>query len=77
MACVHWRLCRRPPAGDQTHHCFWSACAGDWLLHDRHVATLEPDLIFIALGTITVGNGLFKANPASLLSKCYPPKDAA
>lgn len=27
------------------------------------------------LGTIAVGNGLFKANPASLLSKCYPPKD--
>lgn len=35
----------------------------------------KPDLIFIALGTIAVGNGLFKANPASLLSKCYPPKD--
>ncbi len=26
-------------AGDQTHHCSWSTCAGDWLLHDRHVAT--------------------------------------
>lgn len=24
---------------DQTHHCSWSTCAGDWLLHDRHVAT--------------------------------------
>lgn len=36
----------------------------------------QPNLIFIALGTIAVGNGLFKANPASLLSKCYPPKDA-
>ncbi|KKI47393.1 MAG: dipeptide/tripeptide permease DtpB [Hafnia sp.] len=35
----------------------------------------KPDMIFIALGTIAVGNGLFKANPASLLSKCYPPKD--
>ena len=35
----------------------------------------NPDMIFIALGTIAVGNGLFKANPASLLSKCYPPKD--
>ncbi|MGB7801836.1 dipeptide/tripeptide permease DtpB [Buttiauxella sp.] len=35
----------------------------------------SPDMIFIALGTIAVGNGLFKANPASLLSKCYPPKD--
>lgn len=35
----------------------------------------QPNLIFFALGTIAVGNGLFKANPASLLSKCYPPKD--
>ena len=25
--------------GDHTHHCSWSTCAGDWLLHDRHVAT--------------------------------------
>ncbi len=25
--------------GDQTHHCSRSTCAGDWLLHDRHVAT--------------------------------------
>ncbi len=40
-------------------HCSRSTCAGDWLLHDRHVAT-KPDLIFIALGTIAVGNGLFK-----------------
>lgn len=40
------------------------------------LSLLKPDLIFIALGTIAVGNGLFKANPASLLSKCYPPKDA-
>ncbi|UMG82954.1 hypothetical protein MJK70_25435 [Klebsiella pneumoniae] len=23
-------------------------CWHDWLLHDRHVATLKPDLIFIA-----------------------------
>ncbi len=36
------------------------------------LSLLKPDLIFIALGTIAVGNGLFKANPASLLSKCYP-----
>ena len=41
------------------------------------VSLLKPDLIFIALGTIAIGNGLFKANPASLLSKCYPPKVAA
>lgn len=39
------------------------------------LSILKPGLIFIALGTIAVGNGLFKANPASLLSKCYPPKD--
>lgn len=32
------------------------------------MSLLNPDLIFIALGTIAVGNGLFKANPASLLS---------
>ncbi len=30
------------------------------------MSLLKPDLIFIALGTIAVGNGLFKANPASL-----------
>jgi len=39
------------------------------------LSLLKPELIFFALGTIAVGNGLFKANPASLLSKCYPPKD--
>ena len=31
--------------------------------------------VFIALGIITVGNGLFKANPSSLLSKCYKEND--
>ncbi|WP_205436424.1 dipeptide/tripeptide permease DtpB [Edwardsiella tarda] len=39
------------------------------------MSLLKPQMIFVALGTIAVGNGLFKANPASLLSKCYPPKD--
>ncbi|MGY0144698.1 dipeptide/tripeptide permease DtpB [Edwardsiella tarda] len=39
------------------------------------ISLLKPQMIFVALGTIAVGNGLFKANPASLLSKCYPPKD--
>lgn len=39
------------------------------------ISLLKPEMIFIALGTIAVGNGLFKANPASLLSKCYPQKD--
>lgn len=32
-------------------------------------------LTFTALGVIAVGNGLFKANPASLLSKCYESND--
>lgn len=30
---------------------------------------------FIALGCICVGNGLFKANPSNLLSKCYTKND--
>ncbi|KYI91016.1 hypothetical protein AIZ11_25025, partial [Salmonella enterica subsp. enterica serovar Typhimurium] len=32
------------------------------------MSLLNPDLIFIALCTIAVGNGVFKANPAILLS---------
>ncbi len=32
-------------------------------------------LVYLALGCITVGNGLFKANPSSLLSKCYKKGD--
>ena len=39
------------------------------------LSLLKPDLIFIALGTIAVGNGLFKANPSSLLSTCYEKND--
>lgn len=31
--------------------------------------------VFLALGLICVGNGLFKANPSNLLSKCYEPND--
>lgn len=31
--------------------------------------------IYLALGLICVGNGLFKANPSSLLSKCYDSDD--
>lgn len=31
--------------------------------------------VFMALGLICVGNGLFKANPSSLLSKCYAEED--
>ncbi len=32
-------------------------------------------LIYLAMGFITVGNGLFKANPSSLLAKVYPEND--
>lgn len=31
--------------------------------------------VFLALALICVGNGLFKANPSSLLAKCYEPRD--
>ncbi|MFA5958945.1 MAG: oligopeptide:H+ symporter [Tatlockia sp.] len=31
--------------------------------------------VFWALGLVCVGNGLFKANPSSLLAKCYPQDD--
>lgn len=31
--------------------------------------------VFLALGLVSVGNGLFKANPSSLLSKSYAPDD--
>ncbi|WP_108652103.1 oligopeptide:H+ symporter [Dongshaea marina] len=34
------------------------------------------ELIFIGLGIVSVGNGLFKANPSSLLSKCYEEGDS-
>ncbi|ELR67929.1 Di/tripeptide permease DtpB [Photobacterium marinum] len=37
---------------------------------------LHPNFIFFALGAIAVGNGLFKANPSSLLSKCYEEGDS-
>ncbi|OBU26355.1 dipeptide/tripeptide permease DtpA [Photobacterium aquimaris] len=33
------------------------------------------DLIYIAMGFITMGNGLFKANPSSLLAKVYGEND--
>ncbi len=36
----------------------------------------HPSFIYIALGAIAVGNGLFKANPSSLLSKCYEEGDS-
>lgn len=33
------------------------------------------DYVFLALGLICVGNGLFKANPSNLLAKCYDQND--
>lgn len=35
----------------------------------------SPKFVFFSLGLICVGNGLFKANPSSFLSKCYQPHD--
>lgn len=32
--------------------------------------------VYFALGVITVGNGLFKANPSCLLAKCYQENDS-
>ncbi len=71
---LHRRLCWRPSVRTKR-----TLVAGAIVLAIGYFMTgmslLNPDLIFIALGTIAVGNGLFKANPASLLSKCYQPKD--
>ncbi len=39
------------------------------------LSLFDKEHIFYALGLICVGNGLFKANPANLLSKCYEPND--
>lgn len=35
----------------------------------------QKNQVFLALGLICVGNGLFKANPSSLLAKCYEEGD--
>lgn len=35
----------------------------------------NTDLVYIGMATISVGNGLFKANPSSLLSTCYEKDD--
>lgn len=35
----------------------------------------DEEWVFLALGLICVGNGLFKANPSSLLAKCYKEND--
>lgn len=39
------------------------------------LAFATKDTVFLALGIICVGNGLFKANPSSLLAKCYEDND--
>ncbi|MBM7853911.1 POT family proton-dependent oligopeptide transporter [Desulfohalotomaculum tongense] len=39
------------------------------------MATLNQSLVYIALAFVAVGNGLFKANPSSLLSKLYEKDD--
>lgn len=40
------------------------------------LALVGKELVFLALGLICVGNGLFKANPSNLLSKCYDENDS-
>ncbi|PKH26559.1 dipeptide/tripeptide permease DtpA [Enterobacterales bacterium CwR94] len=35
----------------------------------------NTDIVYIGMATIAVGSGLFKANPSSLLSKCYEKDD--
>lgn len=39
------------------------------------LALVSQHYVFFALALICIGNGLFKANPASLLSKCYDQHD--
>ena len=39
------------------------------------LALTDKQYVFLALGLICVGNGLFKANPSSLLAKCYSEDD--
>ncbi len=39
------------------------------------LALVAKQYVFFALGVICVGNGLFKANPSSLLAKCYAAGD--
>lgn len=39
------------------------------------LAVTDKQHVFFALGLICVGNGLFKANPSNLLSKCYEESD--
>lgn len=39
------------------------------------LAITDKEHVFLALGLICVGNGLFKANPSNLLAKCYDKYD--
>lgn len=39
------------------------------------LALVDKQHVFLALGLICVGNGLFKANPSNLLAKCYEKND--
>ncbi|MET4693322.1 oligopeptide:H+ symporter [Endozoicomonas lisbonensis] len=39
------------------------------------VAGKNIEMVYLALGTVAAGNGLFKANPSSLLAKCYQEGD--
>jgi proton-dependent oligopeptide transporter, POT family len=39
------------------------------------LAFADEHTVFLALGLVCVGNGLFKANPSSLLAKCYQERD--
>jgi POT family proton-dependent oligopeptide transporter len=39
------------------------------------LAIADKEHVFLALGLICVGNGIFKANPSNLLAKCYAPND--
>lgn len=39
------------------------------------LAVTDKEHVFLALGIICVGNGLFKANPSNLLAKCYEEND--
>ena len=39
------------------------------------IAGNNIEMVYLALGTVAAGNGLFKANPSSLLAKCYKEGD--
>lgn len=39
------------------------------------LAITDKEHVYLALGLICVGNGIFKANPSNLLSKCYKEND--